>query len=327
MVRIRKSHTGDNLARALSACLKHFGIEKLVFLSFFFKQRKKKGGNPDIYDGDTGMSNIEDDELDSEDDEAVLEECDADDDALAEDDGHEKAIQFMRTRSRSRVILTPAELKESESILSFHDATTLKEQFDGLVKQNKSLEGHKAVLERRVAARWNSDFNCLNSHLHFKNEVQSLTAISSNNLRAYQLTDSQWKIALDLRDCLEIFEEPTRLFSQAEVPLIADVLPLLLNLKLSLVAIRDTDAASDGPAAPILRVAAHAAILMLEKYTLFTEECEIYYFAIVMCPDRKLDWFKIQGYSPAEVKAIKASVIKRWTEAYAPPPPAVQPEG
>lgn len=72
------------------------------------------------------------------------------------------------------------------------------------------------------------------------------------------------------------------MFSQAQVPLIVDVLPLLYDLKLSLEAIRDDP---DEGLSPIFRVAAHAAIMMVDKYTVFTEECEIYYIAIGECYD------------------------------------------
>jgi hypothetical protein len=37
-----------------------------------------------------------------------------------------------------------------------------------------------------------------------------------------------------------------------------------------------------------------------------------------MCPDRKLKWFKDNGRSPLQIKAIKKTVITRWKEAYAP---------
>lgn len=60
------------------------------------------------------------------------------------------------------------------------------------------------------------------------------------------------------------------------VPLIVDVLPLLEDLSLSLEAIRDDTASS------VLRVAAHAAVMMTQKYSVFTSECEIYYIAIGM---------------------------------------------
>lgn len=78
----------------------------------------------------------------------------------------------------------------------------------------------------------------------------------------------------------QIFDKPTRLFSQVDVPLIVDVLPLFEDLQLSLEALRDD---MKNPTSPVLRVAAQAALLMVEKYSVFTTECEMYYIAIGMC--------------------------------------------
>ncbi|KAF6749031.1 hypothetical protein DFP72DRAFT_793855, partial [Ephemerocybe angulata] len=194
-----------------------------------------------------------------------------------------------------------------------HDSPTLKESFDKLVSKDESRATSKRTLDRRVATRWDSDKKCLSAHLHFHTEVEQLTGVSSHRLQAYRLNEAQWAIATDLVDALAIFEKATHLFSQAEVPLVIDVLPLLFNIRLSLIAMRDD---SDPNLSAVIRVAAQAAIMMIHKYTVFTEECEIYYIAIVMCPDRKLDWFKARGYTAAQIKNIRTMVVKRWTEAY-----------
>ncbi|KAF9440207.1 hypothetical protein P691DRAFT_617790, partial [Macrolepiota fuliginosa MF-IS2] len=109
--------------------------------------------------------------------------------------------------------------------------------------------------------------------------IDQLTHVPSNKLGCYHLTDEQWDLADDLAEALKIFKQPTQLFSQANVPLIIDVLPLFDDLQASLTALcDDTDDLS-----PILHIAAQAALLMVEKYTVFTEECEMYYIAIGMC--------------------------------------------
>lgn len=38
----------------------------------------------------------------------------------------------------------------------------------------------------------------------------------------------------------------------------------------------------------------------------------------VMCPDKKLKWFKDHGRTAAQIKEIKKTVIKRWDESYKP---------
>jgi hypothetical protein len=38
----------------------------------------------------------------------------------------------------------------------------------------------------------------------------------------------------------------------------------------------------------------------------------------VMCPDRKLKWFKDHGHTPTQIKDIKKLVINRFNESYVP---------
>ena len=84
----------------------------------------------------------------------------------------------------------------------------------------------------------------------------------------------------------------------------------------------------------IIRVACQAAILLIDKYSTFANNCDIYLIAIgiyfsyfnslsysiflVMCPDRKLKWFKDHGRTPRQIKEIEKMVVKRWKEIYAP---------
>lgn len=87
---------------------------------------------------------------------------------------------------------------------------------------------------------------------------------------------------------------------------------------------------------PVLRIAAKAAVLLLNKYLDLMWDCDIYpiaigiftflnlalfdFFCIVMCPDRKLQWFKDHKFPADNVKKIKATVVKMWKEKYGPKP-------
>ena len=86
-----------------------------------------------------------------------------------------------------------------------HDSSTLHEKFDRLVQEDTELEGSMQMLTRHVPTWWNSGFDCLKAHIHFKSIVQSLTGVAANKLQAYRLTDSQWKLAEDLTLILEVF--------------------------------------------------------------------------------------------------------------------------
>jgi hypothetical protein len=85
------------------------------------------------------------------------------------------------------------------------------------------------------------------------------------------------------------------LFSKAEVPLIVDALPMLFHLKESLEAvvrdqvqnteddIEDDDSdtsSSSGETPAVIRIAAHAGVLLINKYLDLTWNCEIYIISI-----------------------------------------------
>lgn len=76
---------------------------------------------------------------------------------------------------------------------------------------------------------------------------------------------------------IQVFDEPTKLFSQAQVPLIAEVVPMLDELEKSMVKVRDDEELLD-----VIRVAAQAALLLIDKYFSLTDECELYQIAIGM---------------------------------------------
>lgn len=75
----------------------------------------------------------------------------------------------------------------------------------------------------------------------------------------------------------QIFDGPTKLFSQSQVPLIVDAIPMLESLEESMLAIRDD---SVNHLKNVFRVAAQAALLLIDKYSIFTDECELYQIAI-----------------------------------------------
>jgi hypothetical protein len=129
----------------------------------------------------------------------------------------------------------------------------------------------------------------------------------------------------------QIFDGPMKLFSQSQVPLIMDAVSMLEAIEESMVAVWDDD---DTELPNVIRVAAQAALLLIDKYSIFISDCELYQIAIgsslklsilvclsnlisqVMCPDCKLKWFKDHGRTAAQIKEIKKLVIKHWEESY-----------
>lgn len=83
-----------------------------------------------------------------------------------------------------------------------HDNSTLGQKFQELIANDAELKSNKQALDCRVTTRWNSDFDCLAAHLHFKNIIQSLTGVSENKLKAYCLSDELWDLAEDVQEVL-----------------------------------------------------------------------------------------------------------------------------
>ena len=72
-----------------------------------------------------------------------------------------------------------------------------------------------------------------------------------------------------------MFNEPTKLFSQSQVPLIGDVLPMLDSIEKSMTLVRDDD---DSKLPDVVRVAAQA-VLLLRFFTYFPQ-----YLFLAMTP-------------------------------------------
>ncbi|KAL6298463.1 hypothetical protein BKA93DRAFT_744076 [Sparassis latifolia] len=310
-----------------------------IFISFFFKQYKRKktvtvtaGTKRKRNQGCTATALVaeqdertvleEGDILSPEDDELaqVLEE----EDSQLEDDGQaihdQRIVKTLRERAinemaRKGVVISDRDAKEALGIFPkvaglskrVHDSPgTLGEKFKITIQLDDQLTGEKTTLDHRVPTRWNSDFYCLEAHIYFKVAVQALTSTAVNNLKAFRLMENQWALAERLATVLPIFDGPTKVFSHADLSLIPDVVPMLEDLEVALGRIRD---AVHLP--PVIRVAAHAALLLSNKYYALTDEYEAYRISIVMCLDKKLDYFVKCGWSPEDVEDAKKLVIKR----------------
>ncbi|KAJ7732837.1 hypothetical protein B0H16DRAFT_1732564 [Mycena metata] len=174
-----------------------------------------------------------------------------------------------------------------------HDSGSVASVFNGLVDTAKAagkIKTDKTTLDRRCPTRWNADFDCLYAHSIFK--------------IAGDLVD-------ELSDVLSLFDEMTLHFSQSETPLISDSIGALEDLLTSLRNVRDDDETSD-----VVRVAACAGVMVAEKYISLTDECEVYSIAIVMSPDKKLDWFRSRKWKDEDIERIKNLAIDRWEESY-----------
>lgn len=87
----------------------------------------------------------------------------------------------------------------------------------------------------------------------------------------------------------------------------------------------------------VIRVAAHAALMLTQKYHSLNDECEVYRIAMgkqklllncswlrltahctVLSPDKKLQWFADQGWDDDKIEVLCKEVISRWETSYKP---------
>lgn len=255
------------------------------------------------------------------------------DEEQVDDDGesahNEQVVNTVRTRAVTMmmaggVFISPQEEKDALCLVpktsglarKVHDSTTLGEKFAKLVNAEPSITSStdKRSLDRRVPTRWNSDLACFDAHIVLRIAVEQLTAPAANKLNSFRLNEAQWLLLEQVVDVLSIFEDGTLLFSQSSVPLIHEAVPLLRSIQVSLAAVRD---ATDLP--NVIRVAAQASLLVCNKYFSLSDDCEVYRIAIAMCPDKKLQWFRDQGWCEREITEVKEMVIRRWEESYKTP--------
>ncbi|QRV78731.1 AC transposase [Ceratobasidium sp. AG-Ba] len=183
-----------------------------------------------------------------------------------------------------------------------HKSTVVQQRFEEYVSQIPTLNcSQRRALARRMVTRWNTDLECIRSHVYFQPAVKLLTADRDLSLKKYELNDDQWRLAERLSEELKIFERLTKLFSETQVPSIHQVIPVLLKLRDRLV-----ESMSNAVISPLLRVAAKAALDVFEKYMQLFTTSGVYWIAVVMCPFYKLEWFKSRKYSQGDIEAIKS---------------------
>ncbi|KAL1713074.1 hypothetical protein EV715DRAFT_212388, partial [Schizophyllum commune] len=199
-----------------------------------------------------------------------------------------------------------------------HDApSTLKNAFDRIVRHTPGITSGHCTLSRKVPTRWNSEARCLDDHLELRPAVEKLIVENSPSLNAYRLSATQWSLAGELNDLLGIFVPITEYFSKKEQAFVVEVLEQLERVRNALAIVRDTESTSTSN---VVRVAAHAGIITADKYLKLLNKSEVYEIAIVLCPDRKLEWFRTHGYSEAAISAVRARATERWTKSYKPTP-------
>lgn len=218
-------------------------LHSQAFISFFFRQPKQKKPTPtqvvnpkkrskqagppiDDATGDNDFNVLEPDDTERE----LLDELadlDGVEDQAKVTNDNEKVSGF-RTQAVEKarslgIILSEEEAKTAlslfpkvstlsliQSLLTIlqvaglaqrvHDSSALQAKFEVLI----GAESQMRALVRRVITRWNSDFDCLQSHIALKHAVNTLITIDLS-LQKYRLDEKQWELALVLADQLQVW--------------------------------------------------------------------------------------------------------------------------
>ncbi|KAI0323610.1 hypothetical protein GY45DRAFT_1229139, partial [Cubamyces sp. BRFM 1775] len=155
-----------------------------------------------------------------------------------------------------------------------------------------------------------SDYKLLQSCHALQTAVNKLLSLplGLGNLR---LSAEEANLTKNLCDMLAVFKEVTKAFQTDDVLLIMDVIPAYDQLQWEICAM-----SNDTSLPSICRVVAHATYLMTRKYYSRLDECKAYFFAIILCPNRKLQWFHDRGWTQSDVTQILDMIKQCFLEKF-----------
>ncbi|KAF8985716.1 hypothetical protein BDQ17DRAFT_1260053 [Cyathus striatus] len=261
------------------------------FIAFFFQKPRKKVVE---IAGDAVQPIIEeDDNTDLDNDKAISEEADASSDATSNDDRremHNNAV--IKTFEGKTILIMEQEdiiIEESECRIALgifprisglacrvHNITTLKEKFNKLIEDDEEFSGNTRTLAQQVPTRWNSDLDCLSAHIYFRPIIEQLTSNSNNNLSGFRLSEEQWKLAQQVEEVLLVSENSNKFYFINFVVLVISKICKVLHISKA----QKKNHNNDTNAANVIHVGAQAALLVLDKYSVFTSDCEVYQVAM-----------------------------------------------
>ncbi|EPQ53200.1 hypothetical protein GLOTRDRAFT_95206 [Gloeophyllum trabeum ATCC 11539] len=215
-----------------------------MFISFFFKQHKCCKGNSVIHLAHEEELNEEDQDL------ATLHKGELLAGASPDQEAHDEQV-VISAESQSTLKDFPNVMGLSKKV---HDSPTLKEAFDKLVEADITLKTDCLMLARCCLTYWNTEHKS-----------------TSYKLKSLVLTEDQSALIPDLLDVLEIFNAPTKLFSEKagkQMPLIIYIIPMFEDMMQQLQSVHQ-----EHEIAAVLWVAAHASLKVVQKYYSLSSDC------------------------------------------------------
>ena len=68
----------------------------------------------------------------------------------------------------------------------------------------EEFELQDCIMPRDVSTRWNSMFDMLNFAIDYRKAIDAISGDRDMELRQFELAESEWKIAIQLRDVLKV---------------------------------------------------------------------------------------------------------------------------
>ncbi|KAG1857366.1 ribonuclease H-like domain-containing protein, partial [Suillus subalutaceus] len=142
------------------------------------------------------------------------------------------------------------------------------------------------IMPRDVSTRWNSTFDMLDFAIEYCQALDDFTGDRKFGLRKFELSESEWGIAQQLRDTLLILKDATTFFSHA-TPNLAIVIPAMDHIDEML-----TTHSFDKDLNTSIRASLTMGKKTLDRYYSLTDMSQTYRIAMVLHPHNKLNYFK-----------------------------------
>ncbi|KAG2084070.1 uncharacterized protein F5147DRAFT_522582, partial [Suillus discolor] len=124
----------------------------------------------------------------------------------------------------------------------------------------------------------------INFTIEYRTAIEEMTAKREHNLRVFELSVEEWKIASDLQ---EVFKDATTFFSRS-TPNLATVIPAIDHIDEMLLAHESSSS---------LNRAVQSALTLgkktLDHYYSLTDKSDVYRVAMVLHPRHKLQYFRM----------------------------------
>jgi hypothetical protein len=212
----------------------------------------------------------------------------------------------------------------------------------------KEMELAEALMPRDVRTRWNSTYLMLDFAVRHGEVLDRLSGARENNLRELELSEREWRLAVQLRDVLkvsvtkaakarltltrldpQIFRDATDFFSRG-TPSLAMVIPAMDHID-QVLASQSVNRTFDAP----IRVALALGKKTLNRYYTLTDSSEVYRiamsmsrfspfflvltFSLVVHPRHKLAYFAKAGWEDDWIDTAHNIIRAEFDRSYAKP--------